>query len=1447
MADNPKQTINQNTIITDLRRDLENVKQLAPLAQSSESYTRYIQPFLFGKSNALQIEAITDGLATYLKNGKLTPSDSVGLLLPTFVGSNNLSGPYQITNSADEVFNRKFFSIDGQPPEKKATEYLFYSDIISILFGITRFFLDTKSAKIANILDKHSSSASPDGIKDTLSDWGDAKEGKFIEHTFEVRSASNIHELFEDIIAAAKVYEQSLIPLDESEFVAKSELLSKHLAPKLAEQLETEFYSEYKARVEAKAQEIDLPEFAARVSALKTQIAEHIQKRLSDSNFEFFGRLFTPEMLGIFEELRIYSPNRSFFLPEFRERDKRNGVLETEQYQEFVEAVTPDFLQKLEDAFGVQLQELLNFVKPQAAAESAPAATETAAEDQGGAETTQTPTSTSINLEQLRQQLVIDATTVLLEQFFAEEVTQRIPAGQEIDELITQHSQDLYIALQTRLVAIVPEVALTQENSTELTTSGFMGAAAEDDSAPVLLPSIFESSWYQTLITTTVAGITQDNAQFFTTFYQEDVAPLLSPPTTQTEETTEAPAQPPTEADLITPPAPITPISEAAAAANAGQVDTQTTREESQNLREEINREFQFKVEVLVAQASKELFGKELSLQEIEELSPEIINALRNEIIISISSSRYAKQKLKRMGLNAEEGIPSLFEQDIFKAVREFAKKHPSEIDTFKQKLESSELWQKLSTQQQERVRTSFGEYTNQELKLRSAQDSLKENLAESLNFEEKILLANTQNSLDAVILQHGVELNEYDALWLIENAPISRLAAMLSIPSEVRLPETKEEEDRFRRIFALYARERIVELMARAKNKEIARGLQKLSSEDARKLLEGDSAAVASHGALLSSIRKSVSDNGAEETAGGLTHKKNSRKKTIEEQFKTFVPLWFQLSPEEQLKIYAACDIPVPKGPDYGVTGYPFIGEFVFFDITKLRDFSAEAIRERVRQDTRLSEAQKLEAEVALANLQNEEERKFAEVEYDNFLLEQQQEKEDEYFAYLLLDELYYETESEEHQYYKSEGLSFDEGNSYQDLVLAQQIGTQNGKIQPSLLKRIGNRVRGKKKQTSAGKLQKTLGKGSSNFKKRSEAAWAIARAGANILPGVGLILSRIKNKAARNWLTAAVYGFVAGGIAGLATTWGKIGAAIGGFAGSFTFLGPIGGALIGSNIGLIIHTGIESKGLVGFLQELRSGIGSVSSPGLASGASSAATAAVSTVTAPSLAAASSNAIKAGFDSAVTKIAGLQMGIGTVAPLGAMLFVVFVSIYTVFMIQASFLVPVPASGRFSDLPPGLSPCWPVSGQILQLPSPTHVTGNIVNGEGQAFDIAGNNLYPIYAAHDGIAQYAYMQDANGDAVGYGNYVKITSPKGYITIYAHMSNVVDEIALVPRVSITRGTLLGYVGSTGYSTGPHLHYEYSGGLIRSIVPNGQAVSLNDMVSESCSTGGTGTILQ
>jgi murein DD-endopeptidase MepM/ murein hydrolase activator NlpD len=85
-------------------------------------------------------------------------------------------------------------------------------------------------------------------------------------------------------------------------------------------------------------------------------------------------------------------------------------------------------------------------------------------------------------------------------------------------------------------------------------------------------------------------------------------------------------------------------------------------------------------------------------------------------------------------------------------------------------------------------------------------------------------------------------------------------------------------------------------------------------------------------------------------------------------------------------------------------------------------------------------------------------------------------------------------------------------------------------------------------------------------------------------------------------------------------------------------------------------------------------------------------------------------------------------------------------------------------------------------------------------------DFGGGYGAPIYAVTDGRVEIA------GRKGGYGNFVKINHGDNLASGYGHMS----RIAVRAGSYVRKGQIIGYIGSTGLSTGPHLHYElYRGG--------------------------------
>ena len=93
------------------------------------------------------------------------------------------------------------------------------------------------------------------------------------------------------------------------------------------------------------------------------------------------------------------------------------------------------------------------------------------------------------------------------------------------------------------------------------------------------------------------------------------------------------------------------------------------------------------------------------------------------------------------------------------------------------------------------------------------------------------------------------------------------------------------------------------------------------------------------------------------------------------------------------------------------------------------------------------------------------------------------------------------------------------------------------------------------------------------------------------------------------------------------------------------------------------------------------------------------------------------------------------------------------------------------------------------------------VMGSEFKKEHAGIDFSAETGTPVLAAADGTVTGA------GFTAGYGNYVIIDHEEGCSTVYAHMEDILTEVG----ETVKKGDQIGTVGSTGRSTGPHLHFE------------------------------------
>lgn len=126
-------------------------------------------------------------------------------------------------------------------------------------------------------------------------------------------------------------------------------------------------------------------------------------------------------------------------------------------------------------------------------------------------------------------------------------------------------------------------------------------------------------------------------------------------------------------------------------------------------------------------------------------------------------------------------------------------------------------------------------------------------------------------------------------------------------------------------------------------------------------------------------------------------------------------------------------------------------------------------------------------------------------------------------------------------------------------------------------------------------------------------------------------------------------------------------------------------------------------------------------------------------------------------------------------------------------------------SSRAGDMASCIPSIYPVNPRNVQMTSPFGarfhpIRQTIVFHEG--VDLAGPAGQPVYATGDGV-----VESAEFNFSGYGNVIVIDHGFGYKTRYAHL----QEIRVAEGQVVIRGDRIGTLGSSGLSTGPHLHYE------------------------------------
>lgn len=140
--------------------------------------------------------------------------------------------------------------------------------------------------------------------------------------------------------------------------------------------------------------------------------------------------------------------------------------------------------------------------------------------------------------------------------------------------------------------------------------------------------------------------------------------------------------------------------------------------------------------------------------------------------------------------------------------------------------------------------------------------------------------------------------------------------------------------------------------------------------------------------------------------------------------------------------------------------------------------------------------------------------------------------------------------------------------------------------------------------------------------------------------------------------------------------------------------------------------------------------------------------------------------------------------------------------------LQAAIEAARKKDGNAYQFDPGTGYYWPLPSNRVTVtsffgPRSDPFTGKKSNHSGT--DISAPTGTEVYAAHGGVV--LTSEYGSGANWSYGNFIVISRGDGTTTLYAHMS----KRAVKAGDTVSQGQLIGYVGTTGRSTGPHLHFE------------------------------------
>lgn len=688
-------------------------------------------------------------------------------------------------------------------------------------------------------------------------------------------------------------------------------------------------------------------------------------------------------------------------------------------------------------------------------------------------------------------------------------------------------------------------------------------------------------------------------------------------------------------------------------------------------------RSLQFEVEWIYRTTINDLFLTHgLTEADIQAISPEFLTKLRTDAIAHISILKDSNPEL----FNKLFANHLLKDKTLAEFRQKFSNTNKNLIDSTAKAIQTSEKFRTLSLQQSQNISQSFSDIlANRQLK--PSQEVFASYIKEIVGSDSPVLNQNIQNTLDSLILQYGVNQEFYaqdpqtgqvisysggsshDAVWFINNIPIERLILIFDLPKTGKLSRA-EDIQQLRTILASYIKTKAPELALHIKNISLQKGLVKISEAEAALLLaKNSSSTVTKHLTTLTDLRGMVEKNGTETVVGGFEEKKGSnRKKTIKEQLGTFVPLWEQLTWQEQQLVYQKMGIPLPKVNDPGLEKYPFIAEFIFFDVRQLGEINEIIERNNLDQEKK----QKL-LEIASMTEQLAREEQFSLFLKESFEYESSKSDVVELRQFLNLsdeqslkeDASYTEIYFANDDIIESNNQYLKEAANYQS-SLSKINRVPDSSIRPSIKKLLGIQEKEKKK-FALDKSKKIFNNASkkvvNNFLNRAAAAGASL-----VVPGLGAALLAIRNEKLRNAISAAILTALTAIIAKTVYALGSIGGAIGGIIGGIGGFILSGGTMVvpGIIIGANVGQAIIPKRISDFFSKKETAARAAERQ--AANQANAVQAEIAR-----------NAAQAGTLTAIS-----TASVSTLAVVGSVSLGFVATLYTVFIIQSAFLIPVP-------------------------------------------------------------------------------------------------------------------------------------------------------------------------